>query len=1063
MPGQTSDGSADPSGALLAGGEAERRQLTVLFCDMVGSTKTAEALDAEVLLGILGEYHGLVAKMVEHFGGSVAEYAGDGVVAYFGYPNAHEDDANRAVRAGLAITELAAEKSPELEAKFGERLSVRIGIHTGSVVVGEIGSGKHKETRAVGVTTSVAARIQAAADPDTVVISPATLRLARGVFVTEDLGPHDLKGIANPVRLHRVIGPTGASTPLDVASIEGLTPFVGRAHELSQMLQQWNQSTEGRGQIVMLEGEGGMGKSRLVREFRSRLTDKPHRWIECRASNLHSHTAFHPLSNLIKETLGLRAAQSAKQQLSSLEQKLSEMGLEPSETAPLFANLLAIPMPGHQSPFAVTVDARRRLTLEALTSLVLALAEPEPVVLVVEDLHWLDSSTLDWLGLLMQRVSNAPVLLLPTFRPSFEPPWALGANAIRVTLEALSHEQTDVMMMGITGGSALPSAVRDQVVEKTDGVPLFVEEFTQAVLESGALEAREDRYEETGPVPSFTVPATLQDSLMARLDRLGPAKNVAQRAAVLGRDFSYSLLAAVATDALSLERDLSLLVAAGILQRTGDRAETSYTFKHTLIQETAYHSLLKATRRGLHARIANTMERDFAASATAEPERLAWHCEQGGLIEKAVRYYQSASDQSQRRSAAAESIRHLSRGIELLDALPEGISRRELELQLQIELGKTVVAAEGWGNADAEAAYQRARELCEDIGELPQVFQVIRGLVIYYTAKSELRTANELAKRLTQLAEESGEPDLLLPTHMQLGILHYYDGNPSAAVGQFEKAIALYEPSAHEHLTQLYGEDLGVLARIWMAWSQWLLGRPDEALATCREAQALGEQIGHQFSLACVFLWTSVLLIMRREPQRARDMAELSTEISERHGFALLLSEGRLMVAWSRLQQPLDESKMQVAAMEFQSCVNEVSGTGMLANAPVMVGFLADAYHHTGQHPMALGAVEGALAISMTTGQAQWDAELHRLKGEFLLHAHADEDDVERLFRRALEIGQNQNALSLELRAGVSLGRLLQKQGRADQARELLAPVYAQFVEGFDCPDLIDARELLED
>lgn len=1061
MADRTLDGRAKWNDASRGGGDAERRQLTVLFCDMVGSTEIAAALDAEDWREMLREYQRLVAEMVERFDGSVAQYLGDGVVAYFGYPSAHEDDAERAVHAGLAIAELAAGKHPEFEARYGQRLSVRVGIHTGPVVVGEVGSGEHQETLAVGATANVAARVQAAAEPDTIVISPATLRLVRGVFATEDLGPHDLKGIANPVRLHRVIGPTGASTRLDVASIEGLTPFVGRADELDQMLQRWKQAREGRGQVVLLEGEAGMGKSRLLRVFRSRLTDQPHRWIECRASNFHSHTAFHPLSKLIEETLDLQAEQSADQQLSSLEQGLGERGLDPTETGPLFASLLGLPMPRHQSPFAVTVDARRKLTLEALSRWVLALAEPQPVVLVVEDLHWLDSSTLAWLGLLVQRVSNAPVLLLPTFRPTFEPPWELESNAVRVTLEALSHEHTDAMMMGITGGAALPASVRDQVVRKTDGVPLFVEEFTQAVLESGALEAREGRYDETGPIPSFKVPATLQDSLMARLDRLGPAKNVAQHASVLGRDFSYSLLAAVATDPKSLERDLSSLVAAGILLRTGDPAQASYTFKHALIQDTAYHSLLKATRRGLHARVADTMERDFATSTTAEPERLAWHCKEGGLIEKAVRYYQDASDQAQQRSATAESIRHLSRGIELLDALPEDAARRELELQLQIELGKTVVAAEGWGNAEAEAAYQRARELCEDIGELPQVFQVIRGLVIYYTAKSELRTANELAKRLTQLAEESGESDLLLPTHAQLGILHYFEGNPSAAVTQFEKAIALYEHSAHEHLTQLYGEDLGVLARIWMAWSLWLLGRPDEAVATCREAQALGEHVGHQFSLAYALLWTAVLHIMRREPERAREIAERSTQISERHGFALLLSEGRLMIAWSRLQQPLDESEMQAAAIEFQSCVNEVSGTGMLANAPMMVGFLADAYHSTGQYPMALGALEGALAVSMTTGQAQWDAELYRLKGEFVMHAQADEQDVEQLFRRAIEIAQSQNALSLELRAGVSLGRLLTKQGQADRARELVAPIYARFDEGLDCPDLVDARELL--
>jgi predicted ATPase len=1047
---------------MLPSGEAERRQLTVLFCDMVASTQNADELGAEQWREMLRDYQRIVAGAVERFDGSVAQYLGDGVVAYFGHPSAHEDDAERAVRAGLAIAEAVVARRGELEARYGRGLAIRVGIHTGPVVVGNIGSGKRQETLAVGATTNVAARIEAEAEPDAVLISAATLRLVRGIFVTEDLGPRELKGLASSVQLHRVIRPTGASTRLDVAAIEGLTPFVGRDEELDLLHESWCEAREGRGQVVLLGGEAGIGKSRLVQVFRERLANESHRWIECRASSFHSHTAFHPLSKLIAETLGPQPGQPAEQQLSRLAEGLASVGLDPSEAAQLFASLLGLPISEHESPFAVTVDARRKLTLEALSNWLLALAEPQPVVLVIEDLHWLDSSTLDLLQVLINRVPNAPVLLLPTFRPSFEPPWALESHAKRVTLNPLTNAETDAMMMGVIGGASLPAGVRDQVVRRTDGVPLFVEEFTQTVLESGVLAKHEDPYEETGPIPTFSVPATLQDSLMARLDRLGPAKNVAQLAAVLGRDFSRALLGAVATDAQSLERDLSLLVSAGILQRLGESAEASYTFKHALIQDTAYHSLLKATRRTWHARLADAMELHFPARALAEPERLAWHCEEGDLIDKAVGYYQSAAEQAQQRSASSETIRHLTRGIELLQTLPESLARRARELQLQIELGMIVAATEGWGSAGAEAAYRRARELSEHIGELPQVFQVTRGLVIYYTAKSELRTANELAARLMQLAEQSGESDLLLPTHQQLGILHHYDGNPSEAVAQFQQAIALYESSEHRHLTQLYGEDLGILARIWMAWSQWLLGHPDQAVDTCREALDLGEQVGHQFSIACVYVWTAVLHVMRREPERARAMAARANEISERHGFALLLSEGQLMVAWSRLQEPLDESAMQAAVAEFQECVTNVSGSGIMANAPVMIGFLADAYHRAGQYPMALGSLEAGLAISQTTGQAQWDAELHRIKGEFLLHAQADENDVEQLLRRSLEIAQNKKTLSLELRAAVSLGRLWKKQGQPERARELVAPIYARFTEGFDCPDLIEARELLE-
>ncbi len=1043
------------------GEEAERRQLTVLFCDMVRSTEIAAELGPEDWREVLREYQRVITSVVELFDGFVAQYLGDGVVAYFGHPNADEDDAERAVRAGRAMADALSARGPALEARYGQSIAVRVGIHTGQVVVGEIGSGSRRQTLAVGAATNVAARVQAEARPGSVLISSATLRLVRGIFATDDLGPHDLKGLALPVDLYRVTGPTGASTRLEAASMEGLTPFVGRDDELGLLGESWQRSREGRGQVVLIEGDAGIGKSRFVQVFRDRLADEPHRWIECRASKFHRHTAFHPLSKLLEETLGLDPEQSAEQRLSLFTEELRGLGLDASEAAVLFASLLGAPQSEQSSPFAATAGARRKQTLNAVVKWLLALATTQPVVLVIEDLHWLDSSSLDLLELLMGRVSSAPVLLLTTFRTSFEPPWALESHAAQVVLKALTEDQTDAMMMGLAGGASLPAAVRDQVVRRTDGVPLFIEEFTRTVLESGFIAKHEEQLEKTGPIPSFSVPTTLQDSLMARLDRLGPAKNVAQLAAVLGRDFSRELVAAVASDVQSLERDLSLLVSAGILQRTDRPGSASYTFKHALIQDTAYQSLLKAARRALHARVVDAMELHFAASAASEPERLAWHCEEGELIDKAVGYYQSAAEQAQQRSASAESIRHLSRGIELLGTLPENPARLEQELRLQIELGKTVAAAEGWGNADAEAAYQRARELCEHIGERPEVFQVIRGLVIYYTAKSDLRTANELAKRLTQLAKQSGEIDLLLPTHMQLGILQHYDGNPSEAVAQFQQAIALYDPSKHDRIIELYGEDLGVVAPIWMAWSQWLLGYPDRAVETCREAQSLGEQLGHQFTTASVFLWTSVLQIMRRDVAAARVMAGRANEISERNGFALLLSEGQLMAAWTRLQQPLDESAMQAAVAEFQKCVTNVSGTGIMANAPVMLGFLAEAYHRAGQHPMALGSLEAGFAISQATGQAQWDAELHRLKGEFLLHAQGDEGDVEQLFRKALEIAQSKKTLSLGLRAGVSLGRLWKKQGELERARELVAPIYARFTEGFECPDLVEARELL--
>ena len=1043
-------------------GEAERRQLTVLFCDMVGSTRIATEVGPELWLEVLRAYQHAVAEVVERFDGSIAQFLGDGVVVYFGHPHAHEDDAERATRAGLAIVESFSSGGIMPKEANGMELAVRVGIHTGPVVVGEVGSGRHLETRAVGATTDIAGRVQGEAEPGQVLVSGATLRLARGIFATDDLGPVELKDIAAPVPLHRVLRPTGAATRLDVEAAEGLTPFVARAQELDLLRDAWSRAREGHGQVALLGGEAGMGKSRLMRVFRSRLADESHRWIECRASKFHTHTAFHPLITPLAETLGVNSEQSQEQQLVQLEQGVASLRLGGADATSLFANLLGISATEGDSPFADAAEARLEQTLEALTRWLLALTGAQPVVFIVEDLHWSDTSTLDFLSRVLDRVASAPLLVVPTYRLNFHPSWTPGSNTRRVTLNPLTRAQAEAMMLGVTGGRALPDSVRSQVVAKTDGVPLYIEEFTQTVLDSGVLTQTEDGYEETGPIPDFSVPATLRDSLMARLDRLGPAKSLAQIAAVLGREFARELLASVATESASLDSDLDSLLSAGIFQRVSSSRRPTYAFKHALIQETAYESLLVSRRRTLHARIVHAVEKSFPAIAFAEPERLAWHCEEGELIHKAVGYCHGAAEQARRRSVTTETVRYLKRGIALLAKLPDDVGRSERELMLQLELGMSLVATEGWGSNEAISAYRRARELCKTIGDLPQVFRVMRGLITFYTARAELGPARELTERLVELAAESGESQLLLLAHQQKGIIHYFEGSPAEALREFEKASGLYEPSEHRHLAELHGEDLGVFARIWMAWPQWLLGFPDQAVETSLGALDLGEEVGHRFSLAYAFVWTAILYVMRREPERAREMAEQAIAISEQQGFGFLLAEGQLVVAWCRLQGQLDERATREAAAEFQDCVTRVGGRGIMANAPMMTGYLSEAYQRAGMTTQAMASVNAGLGLSQATEQLQWDAELQRLKGEYLRQDQGNESEVEALFERGLEIARRQNALSLELRVAMSLARLWEARGEGERARGLIAPIYARFTEGFNCPDLQEARALLD-
>jgi len=1041
--------------------EGERRQLTVLFCDLVDSTRIASEVGDESWLGLLRAYQERAAAVVERFDGSVAQYLGDGVLAYFGFPKAHEDDAQRAVRAGLAIAEEMVARRTELETRYGQGLSVRVGIHTGPVVVGELGSGEHHEMLAVGETTILAARIQGAAEPDTVFISDATLCLVRGIFVTSDVGRHELKGFGRPVRLHRVVQASGARSRLDAASREGLTPFVGRADEIELLLERWRRVHEGHGQVVLLGGEPGIGKSRLLQVFRERLDDEPHAWIECRASNLDRHTAFHPLSELLEEMLDLRAEGTAEQKLTRLAEGLGAAGLAPFETAPLFASLLGLAPSGREEPLPTSAEVRRHRTIEALVEWFLALARPQPTVLVFEDLHWIDSSTLEVLGLLIERVARAPMLLLPTFRTHFEPPWSQQPHVQDVTLHPLTPHETAAMVEGITGGRSLPPVVLGRVIQETDGVPLFVEELTRTVLQSGLLVEHEGRYERADPLPEFAVPATLQDSLMARLDHLGPAKGVAQLAAVLGRDFSYELLAAVSSDSQPLEPHLERLVRSGILERRGGRDGPAYSFRHALIQETAYGSLLKATRRSWHARVVRVLEAQFPAIVTAEPQRLAWHCEEARLIEKAARYYRGAGEQAAQRSASAEAIRHLTRGIELLRALPDAAPQSELELMLQIELGTTLVATNGWGSPEAAAAHERARTLSERLGDPPELFRVMRGLITFYTATAELGTAHDLATRLLRLAERSGESSLLLLAHEQLAILEYFLGNPSSALEHFERAIALYEPSEHRDLTHRYGEDLGVFTRIWMAWALWILGRPEQAVERSREALALGAAASHPFSHAYALLWTAILHVMRQEPAQAEKLARQAIAIAEAGGFAFVLAGGRLVEAWAHVQEPLSEIEREAAVEAYRECVARLGTTGNKVNGPLILGYLAEAHRRVGRDEEALTCVHAGLALSQATRQRHWDAELHRIKGT-LLHRGDDSEEAEEEFGRAIAIAREQRAKSLELRAAVSLGRLWQARRQPERSRALLAHVLAGFTEGFDSPDLVAARALLE-
>jgi class 3 adenylate cyclase/predicted ATPase len=1040
----------------------ERRQLTVMFCDIVNSSGLARQLDPEDLRSVLAAYHEMGTSAIERFGGRVAQYLGDGILAYFAYPRAHEDDPERAVRAGLTILADLEDMNERLGREHGVRVSVRASVHTGSAVVTSLGSGQARETLALGHTVNVAEKLQEIAPPDSVVMTGDTLRLVRGLFVTQELGERTLVGESVPV--YRAVQVSGVRSRLDVAVARGLTPLVGREQDLALLLERWGDACGGHGRVVLIAGEPGIGKSRLVHALRGRLAEERHSWLEVRGSPYHGNSALHPFIELLGQGTHLVRGEAADDQLARLERGLDLVGLRSTENVQLLAALLSLPLPRGQAPLSLGAEAQRRRTLELLAAWLVALARLQPAVFVFEDLHWADPTSLELLGSLIARTAGAPLLLLATFRTGFEPPWEGPTHVSSATVAPLTPAEARAMVAGILKGRSLPPAVLEQLVTKTDGVPIFIEELTQHVLESDLIRTGGEEGRR-GPLSELAIPCTLQDSLAARLDRLGPAKDLAQLAAVVGREFSYELLAAVSqVERRSLEQGLAQLASAGLVYQTGQPPQASYTFKHALVHESAYQSLLKSTRRALHERIARVLEERFPERVASGPEEMARHCAAGGLIEEAIAYYQRAGEHATERSANDEAVGHLIRAIDLLGELPEGSHRNEWELVLQVSLGALLTAAKGWGSGEAERAYGRARELCERSGETRQLFQVVRGLVTFYAARAELETAHEQCERLLRLAESGGEASELLTAHQHLAILFLYEGDPVSALEHHERALAFYDPADRESFLRRYGEDPGVFVRNYLAWTLWIAGHPDRAVDVAREAIQLGREASHPFSLAYALLWASVVHVMRREPEPARRLAADAAAIAEEEGFAFVRGGGRLVRAWSQLDPQLGAAEGERAVDEFRSAMAQVATTGSRVTIPMILGDLGDACLRMARHDDALRAADAGLATSERTRQPFWDAELLRIKGEALLAIDGSaEGEAEHLLQQALEVSRKQQAKSHELRVAIGLARLWQRQGGEARARELLAGSYGYFREGFGSPDLVEARSLLDE
>jgi class 3 adenylate cyclase/predicted ATPase len=1041
--------------------EAERRQLTVMFCDLVDSTSLSGQLDPEDLREVIRAYQAACTEVITQYEGNIAQLLGDGLLVYFGYPVAHEDDAQRSVHAGLGMIKAIETLNRRLQQDRNISLAVRLGIHTGPVVVGKMGGKGRSEQLALGETPNISSRIQGLAEPDTLMISETTWRLVQGFFDTEPLGEYDLRGVSQPIVVYRVLGASGVQSRLDVASMRGLTPLVGRASEVHLLLERWRQAQAGMGQVVLLSGEPGLGKSRLVQTLKDHLVHVSHTRLECRSSPYYQHSAFYPIIDLMRRLLQWDHDHAPEEKLRKLEHVLSRYRLPLAETVPLGSTLLSLPLAvTPYSPLQLTPQRQRQRTLESIVTILLEEAEHQPVLFILEDLHWTDHSTLELLALLIDQMPGACVFVLLTCRPEFHPRWGDSSSVITpIPLKRLQDDDVKRMVYQMTEGRALPGEVLAQLVEKTDGVPLYVEEMTKAVLESGLLKEVDEHYELRDALSSLAIPPTLQDSLMARLDRLTTAKAVVQQAAVIGRQFSYPLLQSVSgLNEVTLQQELTRLLEAGLIYQHGVLPEATYIFKHALIQDIAYASLLRSRRQQYHAHIAEVLETQFPDTIATQPELLAQHCTEAGLIEKAIDYWQQAGEYAVKRSANAEAVSHLQTGQALLQRLPATPQRAHQELMLCLNLAIALVALQGQSAAEVERVFRRARDLCQQVGETPQLLPVLWGLFRLYFARSAFGIAHEFAEQILHLATSGQEPALLLEAQRGLGVTLFCLGDLSSARDRLQQSIALYDPQLHQSHAVLYGQDPSVVCRSYLSFTLWLLGYPDQALTLIYEALRYARALSHPHTLAFALIATAYLHQLRREPQPARAHAEAAISLSSDQGFVLYGTYGMILCGWEQGIQ--GEGEAGIARLRQSLAAYRAIGSEVMRS--YFLCMLAEVHAQMGQTAAGLDVLAEVRSVVETTGERFYEAESYRLQGALLLQESADHHTAAATcFQHALAISRRQHARTLELRAATGLARLWQGQGKYQEASDVLAPVCTWFTEGLDTLDLQEARAVL--
>jgi class 3 adenylate cyclase/predicted ATPase len=1055
----TAEANAESTVAATEGSVAapERRQLTVMFCDLVGSTALSARLDPEELREVIAAYHGSVAESVRRFDGFVAKYMGDGVLSYFGYPRAHEDDAERAVRAAVDIVDAVG----RLDTPGIGELQVRIGIATGLVVVGDlIGEGPSQEQAVVGEPPNLAARLQGLAEPGTVVIAPATRRLLGNLFRLRALGREKVKGLSEPVAAWAVEGVAPAEGRFEAVRSGRLTGFVGREHEFGLLMERWKLAQDGDGQVVLLSGEPGIGKSRILSEVRGRLETQGATSLRLQCSPYYVNSAFYPIIDNFEYALRFARDDTTEQKLDKLEALLVGQYSRPREDVRFIASMLSIPCEERYGAIAMTPQKFKDETLRTLADTTEAIARRQPTVMLFEDLHWADATTLEVIDLLIHRVRNIPLLVVLTYRPEFSSRWSHYGHVTALTLSELTRPQCGAMLSWLAGGKALPTDLSDQILGKTVGVPLFVEELTKSILESANLRDAGDRWEYAGPAGALAVPLTLRDSLMARLDRFTPVKEIAQIGAAIGREFSYELIAAVAPHSgPALDQALAQLTASGLAYQRGTPPDAVYTFKHALVQDAAYDSLLRRRRQELHGRIARVIEERWPHIEAAEPELLAHHYTEAKLPPKAIPLWQKAGSLALGRMTLTEAIAHLNKGLELVAALPPSAERDGSELDLRTLLGPARMALNGWPAQEVWDSVHPALGLAHSLRRNDALLPIFSGLFNNVLTRGRLAESLLWVTQAMEAAETYCDPDLLIFGHNAAVAAHYWLGNPVNVREHAERLLTLYDEERHGHLVGIGNHDPKTIGLMYLALSTWMLGHPEQAETILDAAHDHARRCGHPFDLGYALTVGAHLFDFLREPDEWLKRIEEADRVCRENSLPFVTQSMVPMHSGIALTRKGKVAE-GMALLERGLAIWEAGGGRNYS--PYCKSVLAEGMAQRGDLEGALDLIgEVITQIERPGWEERWYyAEILRIKG-WLLALTGDPEAAERAYIASLDWARTQQARSWELRTATSYARLMRDRGRVAEAHELLAPIYGWFTEGFDTKDLKDAKALL--